>query len=112
MTTSSARPGFGPSLFIAAMLIGAHTASLAQSSFSEGNKTVSRLGAQSTFFYVDFAEPFGQNCLNGVAYVANDRKGLYTQLLAAKLTGRRIKRIDYSQEATGQCNVELVELTD
>lgn len=82
--------------------------------FSETNKTIAKLGAQGTSFYTYFAEPMGQNCLNGVLYISPDKKGLYTQLLAAKLTGKRISRVDYSQPAGNGtfCNVELVEIAD
>jgi hypothetical protein len=82
--------------------------------FSEANKTIAKLGAQGTSFYTYFAEPMGQNCLNGVLYISPDKKGLYTQLLAAKLTGKRISRVDYSQPAGNGtfCNVELVEIAD
>jgi hypothetical protein len=88
---------------------------LAQSTyFVEGNKTVRLLGAQGVSFYVNFGESGGQNCLYGMVYITPDRKGLYTQLLAAKLTARRINRFDYSQPAGNgtQCFVELVELAD
>jgi hypothetical protein len=86
----------------------------AQFAFSEYNKTVARLGAQGSIYYVGFVEPLGQNCQWGNVYVAADRKGLYAQLLAAKLAGKRISRIDYSQpNGNGtQCNADLVELTD
>jgi len=82
--------------------------------FSETNKTIAKLGAQGTSFYTYFAEPMGQSCLNGVLYVSPDKKGLYTQLLAAKLSGKRISRIDYSQPGGNGtfCNVELVEIAD
>jgi len=82
--------------------------------FTEYNKTVARLGAQGTAYYVGFVEPLGQNCLWGNVYVASDRRGLYAQLLAAKLAGKHIGRIDYSQPAGNgtQCNAELVELTE
>ncbi|HET9645392.1 MAG TPA: hypothetical protein VFP68_19015 [Burkholderiaceae bacterium] len=94
-------------------LAGVFTPLLAQSAyFVETNKTVSSLGAQGTMFYVRFAESVGQNCQNGVLYVASDHKGIYTQLLAAKLTGRTLSRVDYSQVgANGTlCNLELVEI--
>lgn len=82
--------------------------------FSEATKTIAKLGAQGTSFYVYFAEAMGQSCQNGVLYISPDKKGLYTQLLAAKLTGKRISRIDYSQPGGNGtfCNVELVEIAD
>lgn len=82
--------------------------------FSEYNKTIARLGAQETFYYAAFNEPFGQNCQWGNVYVLADRKGLYAQLLVAKVTGKRVSRLDYSQPGGSgtQCYVELVELAD
>jgi hypothetical protein len=82
--------------------------------FTEYNKSITRLGAQGTIFYVGFVEPFTANCQWGNVYVAADRKGLYAQLLAAKLTNRRISRLDYSQPGGSgtPCAVELVELID
>jgi hypothetical protein len=82
--------------------------------FTEYNKSITRLGAQGTMFYVSFAEPFTASCQWGNVYVAADRKGLYAQLLAAKLANRRISRLDYSQPGGSgtPCAAELVEITD
>jgi hypothetical protein len=96
-------------------LAGVLTPLLAQTAnFIEYNKTVAALGAEGTGFYVRFAEATGQNCLYGVLYVASDRKGIYTQLLAAKLTGRTLSRVDYSQPGGNgtRCNVEIVEISN
>jgi len=82
--------------------------------FTEYSKSIARLGAQGTIFYAGFVEPFTANCQWGNVYVTADRKGLYAQLLAAKLTNRRISRLDYSQPGGSGtiCNVELVELSE
>ena len=82
--------------------------------FSEGSKTVARVGAQGDMYYVAFTTPFQQHCAHLVAYIPASRKGLYSQLLVAKLTGQRISRVDYSQPAGNgtTCNIELVELAD
>ena len=100
-------------------VISASTFVFAQSAYySEANKSIARVGAQQTaqglIYYVYFVEPLGQNCQFATVYVTSDRKGLYTQLLAAKLSNRRISRVDYSQPggAGTQCNAELVELAD
>jgi|GEM_PF-5837544 len=82
-------------------------------SIDEYQKTVRQLGAQGDYFYVSFNEPFTLNCAYNVVYIASDRKGLYAQLLAAKLTGKRISRIVYNQSGAGTtCNMDLVEITD
>lgn len=65
--------------------------------FVEANKTIVRLGAQADIYYVSVAEPLSHNCSYGNLYITSARKGLYTQLLAAKLSGRKLSRIDYSQ---------------
>jgi hypothetical protein len=82
--------------------------------FSETNKTVAKLGAEGSRFYTSFAESVGQNCLYGILYISADRKGLYVQLLTAKLAGKHLSRIDYSQPGGNgtACNVELVEITE
>jgi len=91
------------------------TPTFAQSTyFTEVNKSVARLGAQNVGFYASFVEPFGQSCQWGNIYITPDRKGIYAQLLTAKLTGRRISRVDYSQPGGNgtQCNAELVEISE
>jgi hypothetical protein len=96
-----------------AFLTALPVSAIAQSTyFIESYKTIARLGAQDTYFYVDFAQPFGQNCAYGAAYIMADKKGLYVQLLAAKLTGKIISGIDYSQPGGNgtKCIVELVEV--
>jgi hypothetical protein len=82
--------------------------------FSETNKTIAKLGAQGASFYTYFAEQVGQNCMNGVLYISPDKKGLYVQLLSAKLTGKRISRVDYSQVGGNgtTCSIELVEIAE
>ncbi|KQZ32556.1 hypothetical protein [Duganella sp. Root1480D1] len=102
-------------LTTAAMLFGLVSQVNAQATyFSEGTKTIAKIGAQGTSFYVYFVESVGQNCLNGVQYISPDKKGLYVQLLAAKLTGKHISRVDYSQPGGNgtTCNVELVEISE
>lgn len=100
---------------VALTLCGLSITSSAQSqAVDEYQKTVRQLGAQADYFYVSFNEPFTFNCAYGVAYISANRKGLYAQLLAAKLSGKRIARLNYSQpNGPGTtCNVELVEITD
>jgi len=90
------------------------TSSAQSQSVDEYQKTVRILGAQGDYFYVTFNEPFTLNCAYGVVYIAANRKGLYTQLLAAKLSNKRISRLVYSQPngAGTTCNMDLVEITD
>ena len=110
----SCRPSaFAVGCFI--VLAGIAESAIAQSTyFVEAGKTIVRLGAQGRNYYVGFAEPTGQNCLYGNLYIASDTKGLYVQLLAAKLSNKRLSRVDYSQPAGAgtQCNAELVEIAD
>jgi len=97
------------------VLAGLVPPSVAQSTyFVETGKTIVRLGAQGRNYYAGFAEPPSQNCLYGNIYIASDNKGLYVQLLAAKLSNKRLSRVDYSQPAGAgtQCNAELVEIAD
>ena len=82
--------------------------------FTETNKTVGSLGAQGTSYYASFKESLGQTCLGSFVYITPERKGLYGQLLVAKLTGRRVSRLDYSQPGGpgSMCNAELVEIAE
>ncbi|HEX2951679.1 MAG TPA: hypothetical protein VHV83_19255 [Armatimonadota bacterium] len=100
---------------VASMFFGIAVTAVAQSqSVDEYQKTVRQLGAQGDYFYASFNEPFTLSCAYGVVYISSDRKGLYVQLLAAKLAGKRISRLMYSQpNGPGTtCNVDLVEITD
>lgn len=102
------------SLLIIAAILTFPVASSAQSTyFQEYNKTVASIGAQTDYFYVRLAEPLTQNCQFNLLFISANNKGLYTQLLAASLTGRKVQRIDYSQpEGSGKaCTVQVVEFT-
>jgi hypothetical protein len=103
------------SIFLCSTLTLATDVTNAQATyFSEWNKTIGRLGVQGDSYYVDFAEPFGQTCGHGVAYIPPEHKGLYAQLLAAKLSGKKISRFDYEQTGGNgaTCTVKLVEIRD
>lgn len=102
------------SVLMTLFITGASDTAIAQSqSVDEYQKTIRQLGAQGDYFYVSFNEPFTLSCAYNVVYIAADRKGLYAQLLAAKLSGKRISRIVYNQSGTGTaCNMDLVEITD
>ena len=63
--------------------------------FVETSKAIARLGAQGRSFCVGFVEPLTQNCLYNV-YISSDTKGQYAQLLASKLSNKRLSRVDYS----------------
>lgn len=112
----SRRPALPLRSIAACLLLGINSCVSAQSqtNFSEYAKYISRLGAQPTGWYVNFVEPLGQSCLFNNLYIAPANKALYVQLLAAKLSGRAIYRIDYSRAGAAgtQCYVELVEFGD
>lgn len=88
------------------------SSALAQTYFQENNKTINKLGVQETYFYVTFNEGFGRTCAYGVAYISADYKSIYAMLLAAKLSGKTISRVDYQQlNGPGtECNIKLVEV--
>jgi hypothetical protein len=111
-TTSTVLPRLRASILFAGLLAIGFQAIAQSTYFIEYSKNIKRLGAQDTYFYVDFDEPFGQNCLYGAAFITPEKKGLYSQLLAAKLAGKRISRFDYSQpDGVGtKCIAELVEI--
>lgn len=82
--------------------------------FTDTLKSIVRIGVQGQMSYVSFAEPLRQKCLYDIVYIAPDRKAMYTQLLAAKLAGKRLSRLDYSQPSGSGtvCHAELVEISD
>ncbi|MEF7613633.1 hypothetical protein V4F39_06895 [Aquincola sp. MAHUQ-54] len=104
---------------VARLLVSVLGCSLLPNAFSqeyitELNKSVSRLGAQGAAFYVYFKEGVSRTCKWDLIYIAPDRRGMYAQLLAAKLAGRRLNRIDFTLTAgSGSiCNLELVEMVE
>ncbi|MEJ8853359.1 hypothetical protein WKW79_02190 [Variovorax robiniae] len=89
--------------------------SMAQTTyFTEGTKTIAKLGVQGTQAYLSFVEPLTANCRWGYLYIAPDRKVMYSQFLAAKISNKRVSRVDYSQPGgTGtQCFADIVELSE
>ena len=99
---------------VTAVAIGGPTQLAAQTTpqFTETNKGIKLLAAQGTDYYVNFHEPFGQQCIWDVAYIANDKKGLYATLMAAYLSGKRVHKITYTQPGGNgsKCNLDQVEL--
>lgn len=81
--------------------------------FDEANKTVSRLGVQSTQFYFDAKEGFGASCLWGVIYTDHSTsfgKAAFAQIAAAKHAGKPLSRIVYDVDKSGFCQLSLVEV--
>ena len=78
------------------------------------NKTVKKLGVQSSVAYFSFNAGMTLNCLHGLIYfdITTDfGQAAYSTLLSAKMTGRELSRIDYTQPAEGdKCTASLVEL--
>jgi hypothetical protein len=78
------------------------------------DKTVKKLGVQSSVAYFNFNEGMSLNCLYGLIYfeITTDfGQAAYSTLLSAKISGRELSRIDYSQFAEGEkCTASLVEL--
>lgn len=83
---------------------------------TETNKTIDRLGVQGGNAYFDVKESLTLTCAWGNIYLditTDFGKAAYSNLLAAKSSGRILSRIDYSQTtAGGQCNLDLVEVKD
>jgi len=116
--TSSRAPSFSRRValgtIVAAALCGGN-ASMAQTTyFTEGTKTIAKLGVQGTQAYIGFVEALTANCRWGYLYIAPERKVMYAQFLAAKVANKKVSRVDYSQPGgTGtQCVAEIVELSE
>ena len=82
------------------------------------SKTVDKVGVQSAQFYLALKEGFRSDitCLYGIAFMQIDNaygKATYAHVLAAKLTGRKLTRIDIDQATPGgSCFITLVEIND
>ncbi|OWQ93213.1 hypothetical protein CDN99_01585 [Roseateles aquatilis] len=114
--TGPARRAMGSSLalVVAALAVTPSLSAQTTPTFSEYNKNIALLAAQGTEYYVNFHEPFSQQCIWGVAYIKAEQKGLYITLLAAKLAGRKINKITYLQAGGNGtiCYLDQVELRD
>jgi hypothetical protein len=86
------------------------------------NKTIqvvgSHAGASPVYYFRAVEALSNTGCLYGTLYIATnasqDAKAMYATLLAAKLTGRRLSRVDYSQTGGpgNLCFAHLVEVSD
>ena len=87
-------------------------------SFSVTDKTVDKLGVQSTQFYFSVKEGLGPGSTCSYSVIIMDvantyAKSSYANVLAAKTTGRKLTRIDFSQVSPGAaCTLDLVEFND
>ncbi|WP_213956597.1 MULTISPECIES: hypothetical protein [unclassified Variovorax] len=105
---------FATGVLAAIGLCGAN-ASMAQTTyFTEGTRTIAKLGVQGNQAYIGFVEALTANCKWGYLYIAPDRKVMYAEFLAAKIANKKVSRVDYSQPGgTGtQCVAEIVELSE
>lgn len=62
---------------VAAAAIGGPTQLIAQTTpqFTETDKGIKLIAAQGTDYYVNFHEPFAQQCIWDVAYITSDKRG-------------------------------------
>ena len=85
----------------------------AQTTIEDDNRTVDHLGVQVTNAYFSVVEGFSVNCQYGNVYFAITSDGgkvSYANILAAKLSGRKLTRLQYSQPSSGGlCTLSLVE---
>ena len=81
--------------------------------YSEGNKTILRVGSQSGNGYVSFTVPPNEVCNWGNIYfdMSTDAgRSYYALLLSAKAAERPLSRVDYNKAADGTCTMTLVEM--
>ncbi len=83
--------------------------------FSQTNIEIDRLGShQGQVFYLSLKEPFRTDCAGGHLYcpLSNENcKNYYSLVLAAKLAGKKLQEINYSQDPTTKyCLVNLVQV--
>jgi hypothetical protein len=80
---------------------------------TQGPVAIDRLGVQGDYGYVDFTAPFLEPCLNGVIYfnlALEGGKAALSVLLTAKASGQPLRRVDFSKDAQGRCEIDLVQL--
>ena len=88
---------------------------------SDYNIQIDRLGIQGTsdsfVYYFGWmpATPLSVNCAWSVVYIDSksaSAKSMYTQLLAMKMAGKKISRLEYSVVNGDQCYASLIEFKD
>lgn len=80
------------------------------------NKTPTRMGirpdSSSAYFFV--AEGLSLNCTANVILITLDASGFgrtaFASILAAKITGRRIAYLEYTQDMNGYCTLVQVDI--
>ncbi|WP_300751568.1 hypothetical protein [Janthinobacterium sp.] len=81
--------------------------------FTAVNQTVSNVDAQgNSYYYFMVSDNIEAQCLYSSIYISIDKKALYGQVLAAKLSGKRLSRIDcrLSNGPNSECVVDIVEI--
>lgn len=100
-------------LFTIASSVPAYAQSQPQTDY---NRTIGHLGVQGSNAYFDVKEGFTLNCEWGMVYMditTDPGKAAYAELLAAKLAGKQLSRVAYTQASSGgMCTLALVEIQD
>lgn len=82
----------------------------------ELNKTPLKIGVRPTsnLAYFTVAETLTTPCTANVLIIIMDTAGLgkiaYATVLAAKVTGKQLKYLEYTQDINGYCNVVQLEV--
>jgi len=80
------------------------------------NMTIDRLGVQGAYGYFDTLEGFSTSCKWGIIYLnitSDFGKAAYSSILSAKVSGRKLSKIIYSQSGIGEkCTLTQVEIKD
>jgi len=82
----------------------------------DANRTVDRVGVQGNNAYFTAKEGFSQNCQWASIYLdisTSFGKAAYSNILAAKTSGKKLSRVAYDQATSGgSCTLSLVEMKD
>jgi hypothetical protein len=96
-------------LSLSPMFVSAHAQEI---SVDAVNVTITTIGVHGTTPYFRIAEPLAAQCAYLIIYIPADKKTMYAQVLAAKLAGRKLSRVNYTLRngPNSECHAVIVEM--
>ncbi|MDN2708677.1 hypothetical protein O0880_04500 [Janthinobacterium sp. SUN118] len=81
-------------------------------SFDAANVTITTIGVHGPTPYFRIQEPLAAQCAYLLIYIPSDKKSMYAQVLAAKLAGRKLSRVNYTltNGPNSECHAVVVEM--
>ena len=96
-------------LSLSMMSVSAHAQGV---SFDAADVTITTIGVHGPTPYFRIAEPLAAQCAYLLIYIPADKKSMYAQVLAAKLAGRKLSRVNYTltNGPNSECHAVVVEM--